>query len=427
SGAGSDGLRFSHLQSIIRTGFGREKFGASIEAFWRRIFDDPGAFPPEFWQLFLQSNLTALGGKCRPVCVGMTWRRLLAAGTMRQWRPRLEEINREARQFGVGVRGGVEQVALRARVHHEARNWLILTDCSNAFNTVKRTAVLAEAATCVPALTPFIAKCYGERPAPVFFQMDSGERRKIECSSGVQQGDAMGPALFCMPLLPVLKRVREEFEPRGVEAFAYLDDISIGMSEITPNTVRVVPFLQHELCEIGIAINPSKTVALPPKGHVPTSEEIALLGGIGVRIAEGGGVKVVGVPIGNDAFAVNSAVEIVRDGGAEQLARILPRMPDKQSANLIATSSMVQRTSYIERVMDPELSLPACQRADTSAMWMLERLLEIPGTADESSAQASLSTGAGGFGLSSAESRRMSASIGSLVATVPEVLADLSG
>ena len=40
---------------------------------------------------------------------------------------------REARQFGVGVRGVVEQVALRARVHHEAINWLILTDCSNAF------------------------------------------------------------------------------------------------------------------------------------------------------------------------------------------------------------------------------------------------------------------------------------------------------
>ena len=36
----------------------------------------------------------------------------------------------------------------------------------------------------------------------------------------------MGPALFCMPLLPVLKRTRTELEPRGVEAFAYLDDIT---------------------------------------------------------------------------------------------------------------------------------------------------------------------------------------------------------
>ncbi|CAN0282779.1 unnamed protein product, partial [Laminaria digitata] len=102
------------------------------------------------------------------------------------------------------------------------------SDCSNAFNTVKRTAVLAEAAICVPAITPFVAKCYGERSAPVFFQMDSGERRKIDCSSGVQQGNA---ALFCMPLLPVLKRTREEFEQIGVEAFACLNDISTGLME----------------------------------------------------------------------------------------------------------------------------------------------------------------------------------------------------
>ena len=46
--------------------------------------DEPDAFPLEFWEHFLQSNLTVLGGKCRPICVGMTWRRLIAAGTMRE-------------------------------------------------------------------------------------------------------------------------------------------------------------------------------------------------------------------------------------------------------------------------------------------------------------------------------------------------------
>ena len=373
----------------------------------------------------------------------MTWRRLIAAGTLRQWR--LEEANREARLFGVGVRGGVEQVALRARVRHEEKNWLVLIDCSNTFNTVKRTAMLAEAATCVPALTPFVAKCYGEMSAPVFFHMESGERRKIDCSSGVQQGDVMGPELFCMLLLPVLKRTWAEFEPRGVEAFAYLDYISIGMMEITPDTVEVLPFLQRELSNIGIAINPSKTVALPPKGHVPTPEQIALLEGIGVSIVDRGGVKVVGVPIGTDEYARESAMEIIRNGGPEQLPRMLSRMPDKQSANLIATGSMVQRTPYLARVMDPELSLAACKKADSNALWMLEKLLDLPGAAEESSffadgcptnmltlqphqqAQASLYTGAGGFGLSSAEAQRMPASVGSLVATVPEVLANLFG
>lgn len=97
--------------------------------------------------------------------------------------------------------------------------------------------MLAEAATSVPALTPLIEKkcysySYGERPAPVFFQIDSGERRNIECSSGVQQKGApwAGRCSACrLAGSKLLKRSREEFEPQGVRAFAYLDDISLGM------------------------------------------------------------------------------------------------------------------------------------------------------------------------------------------------------
>ncbi|CAN0554696.1 unnamed protein product, partial [Laminaria digitata] len=103
-------------------------------------------------------------------------------------------------QFGVAVPGGVEHVGLRARTLHETGNWLVRTDCSNAFNTVKRTAVLKEVANCVPAPKPLVAKCYGTRPADV----------TIACSSGVQQGDAMGPAIFCPELRPGLKRFRQE-------------------------------------------------------------------------------------------------------------------------------------------------------------------------------------------------------------------------
>ena len=139
---------------------------------------------------------------------------------MRQWRPRLKEVNREVSQFEVAVPGGVEHVGLRARTLRETGNWLVLTDCSNAFNTVKRTAVLAETTNCVPALTPFVAKYYGTRPADVFLRMDSGETRTIACSNGVQQGYPTRPAVFYLALRPGLKRLREEFEREGVEAFA---------------------------------------------------------------------------------------------------------------------------------------------------------------------------------------------------------------
>ena len=57
----------------------------------------------------------------------------------------------------------------------------------------------------------------------------------------------------------------------------------------------VVPFLEGELTARGIHLNPGKTVALAPKGHVPTPEERSLLAGVSVRIADEGGIKVVGV------------------------------------------------------------------------------------------------------------------------------------
>ena len=53
---------------------------------------------------------------------------------------------------------------------------------------------------------------------------------------------------------------------------------------------------------------------------------------------------------------------------------------------------------------------------------MAERLALLP----HQRAQDNLSTGAGRFGLSLAEARRMSASVGGLMATLFAVLADLS-
>ena len=85
----------------------------------------------------------------------------------------MEELNLEDRQCGVGVSGEAGHVALRARMHHEVENWIIQTDASNAFNLVLRKPMLEQVAACTPALTGFVAKCYGERPAPIFFQIDS--------------------------------------------------------------------------------------------------------------------------------------------------------------------------------------------------------------------------------------------------------------
>ena len=174
----------------------------------------------------------------------------------------MEEVNREVGQFGVAVPGGVERVGLRAQTLHETGNLLVIIDSSNVFHNVERTAVLAEVASYVPALTPLLAKCYGSRPTDMFFRMNYGETRTIAFSSGVLQGDPMGPAMYCLALRPGLKRFREELEGEGVQAFAYMDDISRRYG-VAANIVRAFAFLRRELDDIGIMVNPTKIVVRP--------------------------------------------------------------------------------------------------------------------------------------------------------------------
>ncbi len=445
SGAGNDGHRFAHIKSIANTVCGREDFFPEASKLWRRLVTDPKAFPPEFWALWKQANLIALGDKCRPVCIGMTMRRLVAAGISREWKPKLEETFREANQFGVAVAGGVDHMSMKAQVMYQTGHWIIQTDCTNAFNSVKRTAIIREAARSVPELTGFIAKCYDGTPATAVYTMDSGERRTIECASGVQQGDGLGPSLYCLPMNPILKTLNEKYQRLGVEFDAYMDDIFIFLSGISEETVQAFPDLETDLREhLGVIISRPKSIACPPQGHIPSNHERGLLSGVELDIANQG-IAVVGVPVGTDEYAKTYAMEVVKTGGAENLAKMLASMPDRQVAHLVATFSLTQRTAYVERGLDSQLSIEACTRLDNACQWAFEKGLELEGTAEEEAffengcpssslklkphqkAQAQLSTGAGGMGLASAALRRISASLGYRIASLPEVIASLQG
>ena len=50
--------------------------------------------------------------------------------------------------------------------------------------------------------------------------------------------------MFCLALRPGLKRFRDEFEGGGVEAFGYMDDVSLGLMGATANAIRAFAFLR---------------------------------------------------------------------------------------------------------------------------------------------------------------------------------------
>ncbi|CAN0508788.1 unnamed protein product, partial [Scytosiphon promiscuus] len=198
-----------------------------------------------------------------------------------------------------------------------------------------------------------------------------GERRTIECTSGVQQGDGMGPPLFSLILVPIVLKLQEKYEPLGVSFKAYMDDITLHLKVLTEESVQAMTDLVSELDKVGIVVNSAKISALPPPGHVITEEQRRLLEGVGLTVA-GEGITVVGVPIGTDDYVKEFAMKVIAEGGADKLARILPRMSDRQVANLITSLSLIQRSAYIERGIDPALTKEACERLDNMVQWALE-------------------------------------------------------
>lgn len=92
------------------------------------------------------------------------------------------------------------------------------------------------------------------------------------------------------------------------------------------------------------------------------AENISLFESVDGRIADRGGVTVVGIPIGTEECVLEHTVGVVMDGGASRLARCLADMPDKL------------------RVLDTDLSLEACRRAENRAQWAFKQIiLELRG------------------------------------------------
>lgn len=134
--------------------------------------------------------------------------------------------------------------------------------------------------------------------------------------------------------------------------------------EVPANTVSASTPPRRELDDIGIVINPVKSVVQPPKEHAPTAEEIQLLESVDVLITEEGGVTVLGVPIGTEEYVVERAVGVVRGGGVERLARCVADMEHKQAAALVAIKSVGQKASYLEHVLDTGMPPDTCRMAD---------------------------------------------------------------
>ena len=107
------------------------------------------------------------------------------------------------RQIGFGVKGGIEAAVHAARLFLDRMPTVeafVKLDFRNAFNSIHRDKMLASVLSLCPSFYPFVYSSYSS-PSSLFWGNEV-----ILSAEGVQQGDPLGPLLFCISLHRFIQR-----------------------------------------------------------------------------------------------------------------------------------------------------------------------------------------------------------------------------
>ncbi|OQV15456.1 hypothetical protein BV898_10331 [Hypsibius exemplaris] len=179
-----------------------------------------GEVPTDVLPLLYGANLIALnkkGGGIRPIAVGNTLRRLLGKIVSRREMAAMGDLARSVQPYGTP--GGAEAMVHAARAFLEDeddKQVLLKLDFANAFNTVDRGQMLSAVKKYLPRYYAFIWQMY-RHPTELFFAEFA-----LQSATGVQQGDPLGPLLFCLVTMEMSKAMESPFNAW------YLDDGTIG-------------------------------------------------------------------------------------------------------------------------------------------------------------------------------------------------------
>ena len=163
SAGGADGLRPQHLSDMTDERVG----GALLDAltdFTNLVLN--GGVPTLARRVFFGATLISFNKKAggiRPIAVGLTLRRLAAKVANRRALQTCSSLL-APRHLGVGVKGGAEAIAHAAKRYlasTDSDKVLIKLDFANAFNCIRRDAVLEAVALHIPEVLAFANSAYG--------------------------------------------------------------------------------------------------------------------------------------------------------------------------------------------------------------------------------------------------------------------------
>ena len=321
-------------------------------------------------------------GGIRPIAIGGTLRRLVAKVASRCVSAQMVDVLAPL-QLGYASSKGAEAAVHSARMYLRdlpANYAMVKLDFRNAFNSVRRDRVLEAALEHIPELYPFVYCCYSTS-SHLFF-----DKHILSSQEGVQQGDPLGPLLFCLAIHPLVKKLSSELK------IFYLDDGLIGGS--TSDVLEDIRLIQREAARIGLQLNLSKSELI-----THNSKDCSILQSADLISIHPEDATFLGAPIGPPA-SVDSSISI-KISALKVMSERLPHLQRHDALLLLRHSLAIPKILYLLRTAPCFLS-PMLEEFDYLLRSTLSAVLNINLSDDLVWLQSSLPVSHGGLGVRSA-------------------------
>ena len=266
-----------------------------------------GVTSPAFRQPWMPCSVVPLdkgGCKARPIVLQEALLKL-ATGTAVSVVARGLERTLLPEQHGAGGEGGAARMTwqLRAAMASAPNDAFVGIDCRNAFGSMSRAAVVAEADECCPGLSGMFRSLWDGVSPVLVVDGPGGASTLHEVTDGLTQGGCDAQPGFCLGLRRVLRRTDARCRADGISihAWAYVHDVVI---QVDPHhAAQMVAHFDAECATASLERRPDKGHWYVPAGMcdpecIPSAvgehspDGLPVLG----TVADGAFATVVGAP-----------------------------------------------------------------------------------------------------------------------------------
>ena len=335
---------------------------------------------------WLTSKIVAIrkpNGKLRPIAISDPWIRLGSKLLVNYALPKCQTFL-GPHQMGIGKSGGADViihtsqlVASHIKSNKNSNYCMLAMDCKNAFNSIRRGHISNAINSVCPNLISYFTWAY-EKPVEL---KSSFHSTPILSSTGVRQGDPLGPLLFSLGVARALDRVRNIH--RHVVVQAYLDDVFIYGT--VSDCISTAKLLKYHFVQLGLHFNDNKCNML---GAADSPQEHTF--------NKVNGINVLGIPVGSSEFINEHLQSLLKDQ-----TKILDMIGELESSEAfgILRAAINARPVHTVRGLHPSTTLEYARNFDQLVASALSRIVMTGELPADSLSVKSLSTHLGGIGI----------------------------